>query len=404
MATGADPLQRALFLHKTGELSRAEEIYRQILSADPQHAEALHLLGLIAHQEGHHDRAVEYISNAVRLCPTQPAYFNNLGESYRALGHPDEARAAYEQALRLNAGFVPAHYNLGLLYGTAHPREAQRHYEQAIAQAPRHMLAHNNLGNVLRVQGRLEEAIAAYRRALELHPDFPEALANLGAALKELGETDEANQHMDKAAKLFYFNISHEYKCIFIHIPKNGGTSIKQVLDLPGGGHRTWQFYASQHAFLWQNYTSFAVVRNPWDRFVSAYQHACMKESYWHHENSRTHPDYKLLHDKTFEECVEIAYRDPQKLKHDSWCDQLKYVADLGTPDKKIVVDALLRLESVDEDFARLGEQLGVPCEKLPAVNRSQRSSDYRTYYNDRTRQMIEQLYRDDIEAFGYKF
>lgn len=404
MAIGADPLQKAIYLHKAGELAQAERLYREILAADPQHAEALHLLGLVAHQSGHHEQAIECILRAIAVCPTRAVYFNSLGEAHRAMGHEPQARAAYEQAIKLFPGFGPAHYNLGLLYAATNPAQAQHHYEKAVELTPRNAPAFNNLGNVLRAQGKLEEARVAYEHALQLLPEYPEAQSNLGSLLKEMGRVEEANEHIEKASKLFYFNISHAYKCIFIHIPKNGGTSIKQVLDLPGGGHRTWQFYAKNHLYLWQQYTSFAVVRNPWDRLVSAYQHARMKESYWHTDNERMHPDYKLLAEKSFAECAAIMARQPELLKHESFSSQLRWVADTESAEKKVLVSTLLRFESLDADFHALCQRLGVPCEQLPAVNRSERMADYRGYYTDETRRMIEEVFRDDIAAFGYSF
>jgi prepilin-type N-terminal cleavage/methylation domain-containing protein len=58
-------LDRALGLHRAGRLDEAEVLYRQILAREPEHAESLHLLGVIAHQGGHHEAAVDLIGRAI---------------------------------------------------------------------------------------------------------------------------------------------------------------------------------------------------------------------------------------------------------------------------------------------------------------------------------------------------
>ena len=65
--------------HQAGRLADAEAIYRQILAAQPRHAEALHFLGVIAHQVGRHALAVDCIGQAIVLNPNNPAAYSNLG-------------------------------------------------------------------------------------------------------------------------------------------------------------------------------------------------------------------------------------------------------------------------------------------------------------------------------------
>jgi hypothetical protein len=199
-------------------------------------------------------------------------------------------------------------------------------------------------------------------------------------------------------------NVSHQYRCIFIHVPKAAGTSIKQALDLPGGGHWTWYYYATYHPELWREYTSFAVVRNPWDRAVSAYRHAKMKHSHWHNEKLGLHPDYELLLDKSFEECLDILLRERERLQHASWAAQATQVAAPKSQGGAVMVDRLLRHETIDHDFRELCGELGAGPFALLTINRSKRSRDYREYYNERTRKVIEQVYAADLETFGYSF
>jgi predicted O-linked N-acetylglucosamine transferase (SPINDLY family) len=184
MATLAEALALAVQHHQAGRLDLAEEIYRRVLAADPEHADALHLLGAMAHQRGQHEVAVAAISRAIALRPSDAQFHNNLGEAYRALGRAAEAMLCYRRAVELNADFAEAYNNLGnALRGLGQLDEALGCYRQAIERRPDYVNAHNNLGNVLKEAGRLEEALACYRRALELNPDSAVTHSNLIYAL-----------------------------------------------------------------------------------------------------------------------------------------------------------------------------------------------------------------------------
>ena len=83
MVTISEALAIAIQHHQAGRLRTAEQIYRQILQAQPDHADAMHLLGVIAHQAGKHAIAVQYITRAIQANTSETAYHNNLGEAYR---------------------------------------------------------------------------------------------------------------------------------------------------------------------------------------------------------------------------------------------------------------------------------------------------------------------------------
>src|SRR3989338_4490231 len=131
MATLPNALAIALQHQQAGRLSEAEALYRQILQIQPNHPGALHLLGVIAHQTGKHEIAVEYITRAIALNPTVAEYHSNLGTVYRAMGKLEEAVV---------------------------------HYRQALALRPAYAMAHNNLGTAFSEQGKLEEAVVQYRQ------------------------------------------------------------------------------------------------------------------------------------------------------------------------------------------------------------------------------------------------
>lgn len=154
-----DLLRDALRHHQSGALGQAEAIYRQILSRDARHADALHLLGALCAQTNRTAEAVEHLTQAVAVRPAFPEAHYNRGHALAAAGRGEEAIAAYRQA---------------------------------IAQRPAFPEALNNLGGLLRDRRQLAEAIDACRRAIDLRPDYPEALVNLGSALHASGALDDA--------------------------------------------------------------------------------------------------------------------------------------------------------------------------------------------------------------------
>jgi len=196
-------LQSALAHHQAGRLPEAEAIYRQILKAQPNHPDALHLLGMIAYQTGKNDIAVELISKAISAESSNPIYYSNLGNALQAQGKLDAAATSYRKALALKSDYADAHYNLGTVL-TAQSRldDAVESYRKALELKPDHAEAHNNLGTVLKGLGRLNDAVKSYREVLALKPDDPGAHNNLGDALTDLGEFDAAVDHCRQALAL----------------------------------------------------------------------------------------------------------------------------------------------------------------------------------------------------------
>jgi Tfp pilus assembly protein PilF len=135
-------VNQALAHHRAGELAEAERLYRRALELAPEHADAIHLLGMLAFQRGDLDGAAATIRRAIALHPAAASYHSNLGNVLQALGELDEAAASYRQALTLRPGLAETHLNLG---------------------------------NTLQELGDVEGSLAEYRLALQIHPDLPEA-------------------------------------------------------------------------------------------------------------------------------------------------------------------------------------------------------------------------------------
>jgi tetratricopeptide (TPR) repeat protein len=116
---------------------------------------------------------------------------------------PDEARRAYQEALRLQPGFVEAHMNLGLLHYNAGDLEAAEScYRRALHVGPDSALAHFNLGVVLEDRHDKSGAVAAYAEALRRAPDFREAHCNLAGLYEQLGRRRDAIRHYATAKRL----------------------------------------------------------------------------------------------------------------------------------------------------------------------------------------------------------
>ena len=198
-----DLMADAVKHHQAGNYPEAEKLYCQILEGNPFHAEALHLLGVLAHQIGRHQVAIDYIQRAIRIRPTLAEAHYNLGIIQMAQGKPDVAAACYREALRLKPDYAEALNCLGIiLKEQKNPQEAMACYRQALQLQPNLAPAHNNIGNLMMDQDRLEEATACYREALRINPNFFEAYNNLGNTLQRMGKQAEAVVSYDLAIRV----------------------------------------------------------------------------------------------------------------------------------------------------------------------------------------------------------
>ena len=196
-------LTEAITHHRAGRLSQAETCYQKILTQDPTHADALHLLGLVAYQQARYDRALDCITRAIQRDATKPLYFYNQGLVHQKLNQLHEAERSYRQALSLKGDYVEALGNLGnVLREKGELDEACAAYRQVLTIKPDHPEGYNNLGVVLKEQGKRDEARDAYQRAIALNPENAEAHCNLGAILFEGERLDEAIARFERAVSI----------------------------------------------------------------------------------------------------------------------------------------------------------------------------------------------------------
>jgi predicted TPR repeat methyltransferase len=154
----------------------AERIYRQILAAQPNHAEATHFLGVLAQQAGRADFAEQLIRRSIVLMPGVAGFHNNLGEILRSAGRNAEALVEYQKALSLDQNFIEARANVAVLMVTqGRKAEALALLQQLVREHPNHLRGLHLLGGLLLEMGRAEEAKAPLARVLQMQPDHAEA-------------------------------------------------------------------------------------------------------------------------------------------------------------------------------------------------------------------------------------
>jgi tetratricopeptide (TPR) repeat protein len=195
-------LSEALEEHQRGNLERASGLYQAALAEDPDHPDALYLLGLIAIQQGHPRQAVLLIGRAAELRPGDAVIHANLGEAYRALGDTDRTIECCRTALRLDPDHPDVHQNLALaLVSMGELEPAIGHYRAVIRLKPGFAAAHHGLGKVFQTLGQLDEAKDCFLEATRLDPGQAASHASLAHVWEQLGEFDQALQSLREALR-----------------------------------------------------------------------------------------------------------------------------------------------------------------------------------------------------------
>jgi predicted O-linked N-acetylglucosamine transferase (SPINDLY family) len=193
MAAIEEALAQAKRHHQAGAFQEAERICLQILNEQAEYPEALHLLGVLAHQRGNSTAAVELIGAALHHEPGNATYLCNLAKCCQRLGRRDDALTLLRQAVQAQPSWPPGHYELGLeLRGRGQLHEAVDSLRRAVELQPSYVQAHYALGQTEHRLSNLEQAAACYRETLRLQPNHVEARSALGAALAGLGRFQEA--------------------------------------------------------------------------------------------------------------------------------------------------------------------------------------------------------------------
>lgn len=191
--------------------------------------------------------------------------------------------------------------------------------------------------------------------------------------------------------------INNDYNFLFVHIQKTAGSSISYVLKNVNGT----SIYRPQHTRIkdidinFNRYFKFCFVRNPWDRLVS-----------WYNMHSKARviipfQQYLMNDSKGFSDYIRRinVINCSNTLKSLSF-NQLDYMVDKNGV---LRMDFIGRFENIDDDFNVICKKLNLPNSSLPHVNGFDHK-DYREYYNDEDREYVANLYKRDIDYFGYTF
>jgi Flp pilus assembly protein TadD len=180
-------------LHMAGRQQQAGQIYQQILAVDPEHADTLHLTGVLWLQRKQYPRAIELIEQAIAIRPGRAKYHSNLGNALRDNGQYQAALASYRDAIEMDPLFIDAQQNLGKAYIDAGDAEAARAcFERALNIDPSFAPSLDGLAAVLQQQGKLDQALDAHRRAIKLDPSRTEFRINMAMNLLRNGAAADA--------------------------------------------------------------------------------------------------------------------------------------------------------------------------------------------------------------------
>lgn len=184
--------------------------------------------------------------------------------------------------------------------------------------------------------------------------------------------------------------ICHKYNCIFIHVPKNAGTSIINSFDMSWGPYETSFLLSGKHspkehwieyALNYTDYFIFSVVRNPWEKFISGWKYC---------ESTRN---------KSLDEVLNNLPQDGHDFIH-----LTRTQTDTISYNNKIIPNFLLRMETLQEDYDKLCDILKKPRRKLKQLNKTDHL-EYKNYFKTQKQiDLIYEHYHDDIINFNYKF
>jgi predicted TPR repeat methyltransferase len=183
----------AIHFQQNEQWSAADDIYRRILEVAPDHADALHYSGVLAHQQAKSEQAVALIERSLELEPDRADWYSNLGIVRRDRLQFDDAIAAFQRAIALEPAHANAYSNLGVvLKAQGKVVEAEDAFRAAIRVSPDHSDAYTNLGILLKNQHRISEAVVCFCKVITFRPKHPEARRLLALAHCTLGEVDKA--------------------------------------------------------------------------------------------------------------------------------------------------------------------------------------------------------------------
>ncbi|MBW1860709.1 MAG: sulfotransferase family 2 domain-containing protein [Deltaproteobacteria bacterium] len=194
------------------------------------------------------------------------------------------------------------------------------------------------------------------------------------------------------SSRCYNLTISHERKFVWFRVAKVGTRTIFDHMKESGVRldleHPYRVYYPPK---LYEDYFKFAFVRNPWDRLVSCWHNKVLRINHFKFD------DVELARMRKFEHFVDYVSR----LDIENCNNHLRLQCTLIDLDH---VDYLGRFETFSDDLRFVFQQLDMPSARLPHKNKSSRQKDYREYYSDGLRERVYQIYRKDMQIFGYQY
>ena len=236
--TAAELIQQGLVHHRAGQISLAMDRYTQVLRNDPQNADALYYIAVIACHEGQFQQGIDLARRSLSFRSGQARAYNLIGQALHRMGRSQRSTRKLRQGARMRRQFrrrlwqprkyadrarphMPKRYQASIvplrstrnphrtgstaaprLHGVGRVEDAIASYDKAIALDPDFCVTHYNRAHALLDAGRNDEALAAYDRAIALEPKMAEAYLGRALVLKKLARLDDALASVDKAIEM----------------------------------------------------------------------------------------------------------------------------------------------------------------------------------------------------------
>jgi hypothetical protein len=192
-----------------------------------------------------------------------------------------------------------------------------------------------------------------------------------------------------------YTRATDKNKCIFVHIPKAAGTSIRRVIGEPlrGRRHLPWWVYQQASPSKFNEYFKFAFVRDPAARAFSGFNYLRSGGN----GTTDTEISELLSRFNTFDQFVAECLSSTLMIQHQIFRPQHTYLCNWKG---ELMVDYLGRFESIDTDFKEIARRLNLETHNpLPIINRSEASAKS---ISPNTKDILRQIYKADYEILGY--
>ena len=189
---------------KFTDAKKAIEYLSNAIKLQPNYADAHNIRGNAYSSTGQYKRAIEDYNRAIRLKPDYDVAYYNRGLTYNELGQHEHAIEDYSEAIRLKQDYAAAYYNRGNAYARdlGQYERAIEDYNEAIRLKPDDAVAYNNRGNAYDDLGQHQRAIEDFNKAISLKPNYVEAYYNRGLAYTYLGQYKRAIEDYNKAIRL----------------------------------------------------------------------------------------------------------------------------------------------------------------------------------------------------------